>query len=400
MEPMINLLPLRLSAIGCAAISLTVSAWATDLATPFQAELDALRAEYALPGATAAYVLPDGTSGSCATGWSDVERKTPMTPRSVMPSASIGKTYLGALAVALADEGRIDLDAPVMAALTNCHWLARLPHHDVITLRHLLNHTSGLRDHVYTERFAADVARRWREPDNPFAAEALIAYLFDQPPRFAPGEGWAYSDTGFVIAGLLIEATTGHSCHVAIQQRFLGPLNLRETWATDRRAFPGLAAGYTSPENPLGLPAKSTDDAGHMSWHPGMEGMGGGWASTAHDLARWGHALFAGKAIAASARRDLLQTVAVGNDSETVRYGAGVALRRDGPHGRSLGHGGWIPGYCSSLRHYTDIRMTLAFQINTDIGITDDSADVMAAMERRLVAVLVAKIEPQGDAQP
>ncbi len=130
------------------------SAAASDLHEQFLATLDGLRAEHGFPGATAAYVLlPDGATGVAATGFSDLETKTPMTVRSRMLAASIGKTFVGATMVALAREGCLDLDAPLSRYLSQRPWFTRLPNHASITLRHLLNHTSGLTDHVHDLAF-------------------------------------------------------------------------------------------------------------------------------------------------------------------------------------------------------------------------------------------------------
>ena len=113
------------------------------LEASFQRELDRLRAEHDLPGATAAYALPDGTVGVAAAGLADVERRMPMTSHSRMLAASVGKSFVAAMALALALEGTLDLDAPISALLSGRPWLARLPNHDRITTRQLLTHTAG-----------------------------------------------------------------------------------------------------------------------------------------------------------------------------------------------------------------------------------------------------------------
>src|SRR6056297_614268 len=132
----------------------------------FQAALDAFQQEYGFPGATAAYVLQDGTSIVAATGLADVENGSPMTVQSRMLAASIGKTFVGATVVALAREGVLELDAPLARWLGDRQWFDRLPNHDVITLRQLLNHSSGLPDHVHLESFVNAVNRKWRERQN------------------------------------------------------------------------------------------------------------------------------------------------------------------------------------------------------------------------------------------
>jgi D-alanyl-D-alanine carboxypeptidase len=136
---------------------------ASDLSEEFQSALDAFQKQYGFPGATVAYVLQDGTAGVAATGVADIEAGTPMTVQSRMLSASLGKTFVGATAVALAREGILDLDIPVSRWLVDRQWFTRLPNHDAITLRHLLTHSSGLPDHVHLDSFANEVSRKWRD---------------------------------------------------------------------------------------------------------------------------------------------------------------------------------------------------------------------------------------------
>ena len=92
----------------------------------------------------------------------------------------------------------------------------------------------------------------------------------------------------------------------------------------------------------------------------------------------------------------LLDGIPVSLDAPGVLYGAGVAIYTDTPRGTVYGHGGWIPGYVSSLRHYADYGVTVAFQINTDVGIVDDSTDLVPALEAALADLLVADSEGEN----
>ena len=368
------------------------TAAASDLSEDFQSALDALRKEYGFPGATAAYVLKDGTTGVAATGVADVEAGTPMTVQARMLSASIGKTFVGATVVALAREGALDLDIPVSRWLGDRQWFTRLPNHDAITLRHLLTHSSGLPDHVHLDSFSVEVSRRWREKDNPFPPEALIGFILDMPPLFEAGKGWAYTDTGYILIGLVIEAATGRGCYDEIKERFLTPLALALTTPADRRSLPGLAAGYMATDNAFGFPQKTITADGILAWHPGLEWTGGGLVSSSRDLARWGAALFGGNAMSGSYLDDLLDSIPISPDTSDIQYGAGVAVYRTGPFGPVYGHGGWIPGYSSSLRHYPEHGITIAFQLNTDIGIDDESMQLIKNMEIRLAKIVITAV--------
>lgn len=363
---------------------------ATDLNQIFQSVLENAQQQYGFPGATAAYVLPDGTVGVAATGVADTEVGTPMTEQSRMLAASIGKTFVGATAIALAQEGRLDLDAPISQWLSERPWFSRLPNHNDITLRQLLNHSAGLPDHVHLDSFVSAVSRRWQEPGNPFPPESLIEFVLDLPPLFEAGEGWAYTDTGYIVAGLAMEAATGRCYYDEIQNRFLTPLGLTLTSPSNRRYLPGLVAGYMAANNSFGFPHKTTSANGRMAWHPGFEWTGGGLVSNSRDLARWGAALFGGQAMSGEYLDDLLNAVSVSPDNEDIQYGSGVGIYRTTPFGPVYGHGGWIPGYSSSLRYYPDYEVAIAFQINTDIGIVDDTTPIVKDLEKCLAEVVLS----------
>lgn len=355
----------------------------------FRETLDALRASYGFPGATAAYLWKDGTAGVAASGFADVEEGTPMSATSRMLAASIGKSFVGATAVSLAEEGVLDLDDPIMRWLGDRAWFSRLPNHNSITLRHLLTHRSGLPNHVYMDEFAAEASRRWRGRNTPFPPDSLVSFVLDTSPLFKVDEGWSYTDTGYILVGLIIEEATGRDYYEIIEERFLNPLGLKFTSPSNTRNLPGLASGYAA-ENAFEFPRKTTASNGKMIWHPGIEWTGGGLVSTSSDLARWGADLFGGKALSEEALNMLLDSKPIDPSNPEVQYGMGVAIYQDGPYGRVYGHGGWIPGYTSSLRYYKDHGVAIAFQVNTDIGIVEDTSSVVQTMESRLAEVVLS----------
>ena len=182
-----------------------------------QSELNRLREKHGFPGATCAYILPDGTFGEIAIGTSNLETKEAMTPRSRMLAASIGKTFVAATVLALASEGKLHLEDSLSLWLGSRDWFPRLPNHETITLKDLLTHSAGLADHVHTDNFLKIGAIGNCAPDD------LIACILDKPPLFAAGEGWTYTDTGYILLGLVIEAAAGKSYYAEVQERFLMP---------------------------------------------------------------------------------------------------------------------------------------------------------------------------------
>lgn len=362
------------------------------LRSEFYRELKSIHQAYRFPGATAAFILPEGGTETVAVGLADIEKKRPMKPSSRMLAASIGKSFVGAAALALVEEGRLRLDEPVSNHLHDRAWFSRVPNHDVVTLRQLLSHTSGIPNHVESERFAENFQKGAFAGNHCPAPESLLSYIFDQPALFEPGHGWYYSDSGYLLVGILIEAVTGNTFYEEVSRRFLDPLNLHLTAPSNRRTIPDLATGYVDEKNPFGLPLKTTDMKGVMVWHPGVEGAGGGFVSNSMDLVKWGKKLFEGHAVKGDYLKDLLHGVAVSRNAD-VEYGIATGIHLKGPFGLTYGHGGWIPGYTSSLRYYPRYRIAVAFQINTDIGIVDDSTNLVEELEKRLAQVVIASLE-------
>jgi D-alanyl-D-alanine carboxypeptidase len=270
-------------------------------------------------------------------------------------------------------------------------WFDTLPNAGSITIDQLLHHASGLPDHVHSPGFQ----RAWGElatSEGDFDPERLVAFVASEAPLFEAGTGWAYSDTGYVLLGLVIEEVTGQPWHDAVRVRFLEPLGLTGTIPADRPDLSGLAIGYVAPDNPFGLPGRTADAEGRLLWNPAVESAGGGFASTSADLAHWGHFLFGGTAMDAPYLDRLLDGVPVDPDASGILYGAGVAIYADTPRGPVFGHGGWVPAYVSSLRHYPDHGVTVAFQINTDIGVMDDSSDLVPALDAALADLAIEAV--------
>lgn len=344
--------------------------------------LETFRETYGFPGATVAVARSDGSVESVAVGLADIEARLPMTTDTRMPAASIGKSIWGAVLLSLEADGRIKRTDPVSDYLGDLGWFARIPNAGTMTVGHLLTHSAGLPDHVHMDGVAAMLialgeAERFDPAD-------VVAFVLDAPPLFEAGSAWSYSDTGYLLLGMVIEAATGDDVFAVANERFLIPLGLSATAASDGPDLAGLAVGYTMDGNPFGLAPRTMDNAGRLTWNPAVEWTGGGFASTSADLAKWGHALFTGAAMERDYLGDLLDGVPVHPDAPQLLYGSGVAIYSETPLGPVYGHGGWVPGYVSSLRHYADYGVTIAFQINTDAGLDHDGTNFVPTLEAAL----------------
>jgi D-alanyl-D-alanine carboxypeptidase len=376
-----------------AAVESACAGSAARLETELQQALELLRARYAFPGATVAVVAPDGRVTATAVGLADIENARDMGPDTMLLAASIGKTFVAAAVLALESEGHLARSDRLSDYFDGQSWFSGLPNASDITLDQLLHHTAGLPDHVYLPAFR----QAWSTlaaVDHDVAATDLVAFLAGEAPLFAAGTAWSYSDTGYVLLGLVIEAVTGNPWQEAVQDRFLEPFGLNATVPAGRHGLPELAVGYVGSDNTFGLPRRTADVHGRLLWNPAVEAAGGGFASTAGDLARWGHVLFTGGAMSAPYLNRLLDGVVMDDSSPDSCYGAGVAIHRSTPRGTVYGHAGWAPGYVASLRHYADYGVTIAFQVNSDIGFVDNSDNRLQAMEAVLVSAALKHIAP------
>jgi D-alanyl-D-alanine carboxypeptidase len=246
----------------------------------------------------------------------------------------------------------------VSAYLGGEPWFGQLPNHEDVTVRQLMNHTSGIVRYEFDERFIADLRA---QPDRVWRPEEQIAYLFGSEPPFAAGAGWDYSDTNYLILGLIIERLTGDTYYAEVRRRVLQPLSLTSTVPSDSRRIPGLVQGYGGPDNPFGPDEMLVD--GVFAFNPQFEWTGGGMASTAEDLARWGKALYEGQAFEAALLPVMLDGVPARLGPNT-RYGLGVIIRPT-PLGESWGHSGYFPGYLTEMAYFPRHRLAVAVQVNS-----------------------------------
>jgi D-alanyl-D-alanine carboxypeptidase len=308
-----------------------------------QAALDAVQACNLFPGATAA-VIRAGQSESAASG-TTIDGARPLTTADRMATGSVGKTFVAALVLDMAAKGAIDLDTPISRYMRD-EWFSRVPNAQGLTARMLLSHKGGLPDHVNDPRFAAVVMT---DPDRVFTHEELVGFILDQAPLSAPGAKTHYSDTGYILLGLLIERVSGRSYDGVLQETVLTPLELDDTSMSTGRDMRGVVSGKAEL-----MPALAR-------FHPANEWTGGGLVSTSSDLARWAWLLYRGQAL----ESPYLDTMLSGVEGGLPGFGLGVYIKETAL-GIAYGHGGWFPGYRSLIIYFPKIDTAVAIQADTD----------------------------------
>ncbi|MGV9294326.1 serine hydrolase domain-containing protein [Amycolatopsis sp. NPDC003676] len=279
-------------------------------------------------GATGVQIrtVHNGHSRTVTAGVSELDSRKPVSPHGRFRIGSATKMFTSAVVLQLVAEHRIQLDTPVEQYLPGL-----LPHGNEITVRMLLQHTSGLYD--YTESLpllgAGFEKIRFQHP----SPESMVAVSTAKPLHFPPGSKHSYSNTNFIVLGMLIERTTGHAWGDEAARRILRPLGLHHTSVPgDRTGIPGPHAhGYQEMNGKL---VDVTELNPSMAWSAGEI------ISTTADLDRFVRALAAGRVVPP----DLLAQMTAPR-SATEEYGLGLRTPATACGARVFGHTGGIPGF-------------------------------------------------------
>ncbi|TDD71514.1 serine hydrolase domain-containing protein [Actinomadura rubrisoli] len=266
---------------------------------------------------------PDGAPGALAevndrngrlvitSGVADIRTGAPVNPRSRFRIGSLTKPFVATVALQLVGEGRIKLDAPVERYLPG---VVRGADNDgrEITVRQLLQQTSGLPDvlkFLPPQEILKDPLRHWETRD-------LVNIALQHPRNFTPGEKWGYSNTNYLLAGMIIESVTGHPYGREIRRRVIHPLGLHDTFVpNDAPAIPAPhPRGYVRPESDL---------VDITRLNPTVGGAAGGMISSASNVNRFLAALLRGRLLKPAQLREMLDARPTGRASES-KYGLGL----------------------------------------------------------------------------
>ncbi|CQR64060.1 serine hydrolase domain-containing protein [Streptomyces leeuwenhoekii] len=362
-----------LAAATAAALTAALTASLAGTATAAPAARDghdatrrALRAAVAdgVPGATA--TVRDGRGTWTATaGVGDLETGEPRSARDRYRVGSITKTFVATVLLQLEAEGRLSLDDTVDEWLPG---MVRGNGHDGsrITLRHLLNHTSGVYNYTADEEFArthflADGFLRHRYDTVP--PERLVAVAMSHRPDFAPGASWKYSNTNYVLAGLVVEEATGRPWGEEVRRRIIAPLHLRAT------SVPGTRVTVPAPSGRAYSKLAPTAEGPSYDvteLNPSIATAAGEMISDSADLTRFYSALLRGRLLPPAQLAEMTATVRTDESDESDRYGLGL-MKRELDCGVTVwGHGGGIHGSSSEAVTTGDGRHALALNFNGD----------------------------------
>jgi D-alanyl-D-alanine carboxypeptidase len=334
------------------------------LAADFQRTLDRLVADGTIPGAVLSVDIPGHAPWHGASGFADMQRTRPMEPTTEVRIASISKVFTAVVVLQLLEEGRLSLDTPLS------NWFPEIvPNADRITVRSLLQHTTGLYDYLEDKHFLSE---GFQTPAYVWPPSELVAYAAGRPSAFQPDTqgAWDYSSTNYVILGMIVEQVTGNTLAHEMRQRIFVPFGLKHTYFPPDDTVQGtVARGYRQQVDQTNISLSFAFATANL-------------VSTADDVRRFGDALFGGRLLKAETMEQMFRFKnGKGQyNMPMLEYGLGVMRNQleigTGRHRQShkaartvLGHTGGFGGFRSALWHEPESGITIALGMNQ--GATD-----------------------------
>ena len=329
--------------------------------------------EQQIPGLALIVMRGDEVILARGFGVEDTERTDRVTKNSLFALGSISKQFVAAVVLQLAAEGKLTLEDAVARHLPE---FTKLP--PELKIRHLLSHTSGIR-----EEFAqSELAALFDKPETTYAE--YIDAARQSPADWPPGSRWSYGNINYLILTIIIERLTGESLEKVVVDRVTTPLGLDSIrlGSNPIGTTPGEARGYI-------------DRAGALVPHPpeniALFKGSGGFCGSAMDVARWTRALASGKAIDADAYRHMTTRTRL-NDGRKAEYGFAMDLgAHDGV--QRNGHGGYGGGFSAQTAYYPSAQLTVVVLTNRFFAFPE-------SIERKISRRLLGIPEPVVRAVP
>jgi D-alanyl-D-alanine carboxypeptidase len=295
-------------------------------------------------------------------GKADLEWNLPADETAIFRIGSVTKQFTAAAIMKLAEQGKLSLDDPLSVYVPQFDTGGR-----TVTIRQLLNHTSGIPSYTSQPEFISKYAPR------ELSDEELLAIVAGVDFDFEPGEKWNYSNTGYYLLGMVAAKASGKPFGTFLRDEFFQPLGLSHTYyGADRDIVPHRAQGY---EYHAGSREFANDEPISMN----VPGAAGAIWSTAGDLVRWQIALTDGRAVSPASYDEMIRSTAPTGQGDT-RYGFGLMLSGEGD-GLRITHGGGIPGFNSTLSYLPAQGLRTAVISNSDgIPATVVEEQIVAAL--------------------
>lgn len=324
---------------------------ATQLDAQLRQVLDQRRTALNIPGISAAIIFPDGSTWSTALGLAEVAPARLATTSTPFVVGSVSKTFVAAAILQLVDEGALSLDDPLS------NWLPSYPRADQVTLRMLMTHTSGVFNLYESPKYTRIVVNR---PHRTWTPQMVLSKL-SGAPYCVPGACYHYSNTGFILLGLVIEAETGKPLGTVWRERFFTPLGMSATYFQGDGPPPSTSArGYKTKAGNVaindGSAYRPTESEGTVIW------AAGGIVASAPDIARWGRALYSGDVLSdASLAR--MTAFTFHPEKQGGYYGMGTRMRKFQAYNME-GHTGTLRAFNAAMWYLPALDLTVVVLTN------------------------------------
>lgn len=367
-----------------------------DVVTELDAVVQKVR-DIGAPGTVLAVSVPGEGRYLTASGTAGENDPTPLDPSMHFRIGSNTKTFTATAVLQLVDECLLSLDDPVE------QWQPGLVSAPGVTIRNLLNMTSGIPDYSGTDAFVQELGN---DPLHVWPPQELIDLVATTPAMFAPGSQWSYTNTNYIILGLIVEALRGQPLETVIQERILDPVGLAETEfpTTPDIPAPGTHGVLVLIDDNLDpLQTQSINVSPSAFW------AAGAMTSTVGDLERWVPVLAEGSLLSPGLQAERMTLVPIpianvfapfpGSDAATLPAGYGLGLFAAGGY---VGHNGDVPGFESIMVHDPATGTTIVQLQNASMleEIDDKQNDIGAAEIPNYVLPTVAGILGQDPPLP
>ncbi|HEY9405550.1 MAG TPA: serine hydrolase domain-containing protein [Pyrinomonadaceae bacterium] len=303
-----------------------------------------------IPGVSLAVVRNGRVVKAKGYGLANIEANSATTPKTVYEIGSMTKQFTATAVMMLVEEGKISLGDKLTKYFPDAPeaWSR-------ITVRHLLNHTSGIRNHVAVPGYL-DIFRTSITAKNFPSRDELLGEFYKLPSEFQPGETWAYDNTGYYLLGIIIERAGGKPYWQFMDERIFKPLGMNATRNTDTRpVVPHRASGYEWVNGVF---------ENRPVLAPFVAFSAGSLLSDVEDMAKWDAALY-GEKLLKKATLEQMWTPATTGDGALASFSYGFGWFVDLYHGRRLvQHNGGTPGFSSVIYRFTDDKLTVIILSN------------------------------------
>ena len=345
-----------------------ISPWGTldrETAQKLQAVLDQEVNLQAVPGFQAFVRTADGKTWSGTSGTTDLARKHLMQRDDVLRIASTTKTFTAVLVLKLVQDGQLNLDDFI------AKWFPNIPNAETITVRHLLNHSSGIAEIIQRRIMKSIISSTyWQRKD-------LLKLIAEDKPAFTPGSQFAYSNSNFILLGYIVEDITGKTVLQLLHEQIIDPLHLEHTYFVPYEQAPAsLVTGFD--RDLSHFPGMLDITPENTSWAT-LAFTSGAMASTADDLGIFFENLFAGKFLSPAPMKEMTTFIPASNPGFEAQTGSGLGLMRLEVDGQELyGHVGQFMGSTSIAMVSPDKGYTIVVTSNLS---NPDLVAVLASLQ-------------------